>query len=154
MRFLQNKQEFDQLLSSSRGQLVVIDFTASWCGPCQSIAPVFEQLSNEFSHVTFVKVDVDANRETAASCQIKAMPTFQFYKDGHMIHSLTGANPSALREAVIKFQGDKWAIAGEGHRLSNAPQSASNASQSASNAQLSEREKRLAAIEARFAKSS
>lgn len=53
--------ELEQILSSSGDSLVVIDFTATWCSPCQKIAPAFEQLSQELTEVVFLKVDVDEN---------------------------------------------------------------------------------------------
>jgi thiol-disulfide isomerase/thioredoxin len=55
------KAEFDAELVSAGGKLVVVDFTATWCGPCQRIKPEFEKMSTEFTNVVFLKVDVDAN---------------------------------------------------------------------------------------------
>ena len=54
---------------------MVVDFTATWRGPCQRIAPVFEKLATEMEDVLFVKVDVDENEETARVCEITVMPT-------------------------------------------------------------------------------
>jgi len=62
----------------------VADFTASWCGPCQTIAPSYEALAKkaDAKGAVFVKVDVDANADTAAKYGINAMPTFVFFKGG------------------------------------------------------------------------
>merc|ERR1712023_434740 len=73
---------FDKALADAGDKLVVVDFTATWCGPCQRIAPVFQKLAEEMPDVVFVKVDVDENEETAGECGIQAMPTFQYYKNG------------------------------------------------------------------------
>eukprot|EP00277_Geminigera_cryophila_P012559 CAMPEP_0179453064 /NCGR_PEP_ID=MMETSP0799-20121207/36834_1 /TAXON_ID=46947 /ORGANISM="Geminigera cryophila, Strain CCMP2564" /LENGTH=136 /DNA_ID=CAMNT_0021249381 /DNA_START=58 /DNA_END=465 /DNA_ORIENTATION=- len=93
---------FQQLLADNTGGLVVVDFTATWCGPCKAIAPTLEALADEYTHVTFVKVDVDDNNETAAACNVKSMPTFQFFKKGSLIHTVSGADANALRAAVAE----------------------------------------------------
>lgn len=81
-------------------KLVVIDFTASWCGPCRAIAPIYEALSEEIAGVVFLKVDVDENPETAAKFSVSAMPTFVFLKGGEVVDRLMGANPVRLRELI------------------------------------------------------
>merc|ERR1712167_283408 len=73
-----------------RRKLVVVDFTATWCGPCQMIAPLFGELAEKNPDVVFVKVDVDENQETAAACGINCMPTFQFYKNGAKTFEMQG----------------------------------------------------------------
>ena len=99
---LATKEEFDAAVLKE--QLTVVDFTASWCGPCQRIAPVFVSLAEEMTDVQFVKVDVDENEETAAACGISAMPTFQFYKGGQKVHEFSGASEEKIREAIGKFK--------------------------------------------------
>ena len=64
------------------------------------IAPTFDALADEYAQVTFVKVDIDENQETAAFCGVSSMPTFQFFRSGRLIHTLSGANADALRRAV------------------------------------------------------
>ena len=85
-------------------KLVVVDFTATWCGPCQRIPPVFAKLAEEMPDIVFVKVDVDENEETAGACGIQAMPTFQFYKTGAKAHEFSGASEEKIREAIEKFK--------------------------------------------------
>ena len=72
-------------------KLVVIDFTATWCGPCQRIAPYFEQLNNQYhSRCNFYKVDVDEGDDIAQFCQIAQMPTFKIYYQGKEVKSICG----------------------------------------------------------------
>ncbi|UXI18614.1 Eukaryotic translation initiation factor 3 subunit M [Sarcoptes scabiei] len=82
--------------------IVVVDFFAHWCGPCQRIAPVFERLSNEYSArgVKFLKVDVDNLTETASNNNVSAMPTFIFFKNRVAIFRLQGANPTSLESKL------------------------------------------------------
>merc|ERR1712071_210118 len=87
----------------SKMKLVAIDFTATWCGPCKRIGPQFEAMAGEFSSVTCIKVDVDANSETSEHCGITAMPTFHFYKDGVKVDELVGASEGKLREKMTKL---------------------------------------------------
>jgi len=86
-------------------KLVVVDFTATWCGPCQQIAPRFEELSKEHNpDIEFVKVDVDDVNDIAARQNIKAMPTFQFFRNGDKIDELQGANVPHLKEKLEKYK--------------------------------------------------
>merc|ERR1719453_1862304 len=100
---LATKEDFDKAIAET-AKLVVVDFTASWCGPCQRIAPVFVKLAEEMTDVKFVKVDVDENEEVAQECGIQAMPTFQFYKGGAKVHEFSGASEEKIREAITKYK--------------------------------------------------
>lgn len=88
------------LRAGSAGQLVVIDFTATWCGPCQMIAPIYKELSNTYDDVVFLKVDVDENPETAANYNVSAMPTFIFIKGGVVVERVMGADPNKLKASI------------------------------------------------------
>nr|O96952.1 RecName: Full=Thioredoxin; Short=Trx [Geodia cydonium]CAA76654.1 thioredoxin [Geodia cydonium] len=103
VNFLKTKADFDQALKDAGDKLVVIDFTASWCGPCQRIAPKYVEMAKEFPDVIFYKVDVDENDETAEAEKIQAMPTFKFYKSGKALSDyVQGANEAGLREKIKK----------------------------------------------------
>jgi thioredoxin 1 len=86
--------------AGSEGKLVVIDFSATWCGPCRMIAPLFKELSESIEDVVFVKIDVDENPDTAAKYNVSAMPTFVFLKAGEVVDRLMGANPARLQELI------------------------------------------------------
>eukprot|EP00187_Rhodella_violacea_P006433 CAMPEP_0174885622 /NCGR_PEP_ID=MMETSP0167-20121228/880_1 /TAXON_ID=38298 /ORGANISM="Rhodella maculata, Strain CCMP736" /LENGTH=105 /DNA_ID=CAMNT_0016121257 /DNA_START=20 /DNA_END=337 /DNA_ORIENTATION=+ len=98
--YVKSKSEFDAVIASN--PRVVVDFTATWCGPCKAIAPLFEQFSTEFDSVKFIKVDVDDVKEVAAAAGITAMPTFHFYKDGKKAAELVGANKEQLKALISK----------------------------------------------------
>ena len=133
------KAEFDAVLAeaAAAGKAVVVDFTATWCGPCQRIAPLYAQLASEFPQADFIKVDVDENQETAAACQVSAMPTFMIFRDKKEVGMIRGADPDGLRALIQQHAGDKWSVAGEGQSLGSAQDTGG----------MSEREKRLAALE-------
>lgn len=86
----------------SSGKPVVIDFYATWCGPCKQIAPMFEMLKGEYSDkVEFRSVDVDEDMETTRKYGIEAMPTFVILDaDGNEINRIVGADAEALTQAV------------------------------------------------------
>merc|ERR1712116_105573 len=92
-------------LTAAGTKLVVVDFTASWCGPCQRIAPFFEELSRRYPRAVFLKVDVDQCPETAASNGVTAMPTFIFFRSKAKIDRLQGGNPEALEAKVKQHYG-------------------------------------------------
>ncbi|KAL5470873.1 hypothetical protein EMCRGX_G028919 [Ephydatia muelleri] len=102
--FLKTKSEFDAALAGAGGKLVVVDFTASWCGPCQRIAPIYENFSKTYCDVLFYKVDVDENSDTSESEGIQAMPTFIFYKNGKKVETFTGANDKKLEETIKRLK--------------------------------------------------
>ncbi|KAL6035940.1 hypothetical protein STEG23_027762, partial [Scotinomys teguina] len=82
------KEAFQEALASAGDKLVVVDFSATWCGPCKMIKPFFHSLSEKYSSVVFLEVDVDDCQDVAAECEVKCMPTFQFYKKGQKEFSI------------------------------------------------------------------
>ncbi len=83
--------------------LILVDFWATWCGPCQVIAPVLEQLAAEYAgRVRIAKVDVDSNQRTAMRFNVRSIPSVLFFKNGHHVDTVIGAVPKATLEARIK----------------------------------------------------
>lgn len=83
---------------------VVIDFFATWCGPCKRIAPFFEQLAEEYVGITFLKVDVDESAELVDTFSIQAMPSFIFMKNGQIIKKVEGADMAQLESGFALFK--------------------------------------------------
>jgi thioredoxin 1 len=101
--YITSTDEFNALMETSKSKLVVFDFTATWCGPCRVIGPIFYALSEEYTGVEFVKVDVDKAPELKALCGIHAMPTFQFFKNGEIVEHLVGASQEKLTAVLGKL---------------------------------------------------
>ncbi len=81
---------------------ILVDFWAAWCGPCRMVAPVIEQLAEEYDgQVRFGKLDVDANQQTAYQYQVSSIPTFIFFKDGQMADRMMGAMPKSAFQSFI-----------------------------------------------------
>ena len=105
VKVLKTLAEYNEVVAASTDKLLVIDFTATWCPPCQMIGPKFVAMAEEFGDaVTMVKVDVDENAEAAQAAGIEAMPTFQFFKGGVKIDQVRGANEPGVREAITKYK--------------------------------------------------
>ncbi|KAH9813446.1 thioredoxin-like protein [Melampsora americana] len=95
--------DIDEFKKAIGGDTVaIIDFWATWCGPCRAISPHFERLAEADSSgkVKFYKVDVDAVPAVASECGISAMPTFLAFKKGGVIQTVKGANPPQLEKMV------------------------------------------------------
>jgi thioredoxin 1 len=81
--------------------VVLVDFWASWCGPCRQFAPVFEAASEQHTDVVFAKVDTEAEQSLAAAAQITSIPTLMAFRDGILVFSQPGALPAPALEQVI-----------------------------------------------------
>ncbi|KAJ2768322.1 glycerol ether metabolic process [Coemansia nantahalensis] len=95
---IESKEQFDKIVADNA--LVAIDFTATWCGPCKLIGPVFKAFSQEFKDIVFLKVDVDDYSEISQKYEVRAMPTFKFLLNGKPVDELVGANKAKLNEGL------------------------------------------------------
>jgi thioredoxin 1 len=93
---------FQQEVEQHQG-LAIVDFWATWCGPCHMVAPILEQLAGQYQgKIKVTKVDVDANQRTAMRFNVRSIPSILFFKDGRHVDTLVGAYPKPVFEQKIQ----------------------------------------------------
>jgi len=93
------KDNFNATIAEN--ELVIIDFWASWCGPCRSFAPTFEAASENHGDVVFAKVNTEEQQELAQTCNIRSIPTLMIFREQILLYSQAGALPPAQLEDVL-----------------------------------------------------
>ena len=100
-----NNQNFEEIVLKSE-KLVVVDFFATWCGPCKMLGPVFQGVADELGNkVNFIKVDIDQFNEIASKYQVASVPTIIYFKNGNIIDKTVGFMDSdALKNKISSLK--------------------------------------------------
>ena len=98
-----NAEEYSEIVNSSNP--VVIDFHATWCGPCKVLSPILEELDDEIEGVEFVKLDVDQHPQIAGQNQVMGVPTVVILKDGEVKDRFVGVQPKEVIKEKITSLG-------------------------------------------------
>lgn len=120
----QSDSEFNSILDSHRsdGKLLVIDFNATWCGPCRMMAPILETESRQRPHVIFISADTDKCPGASRNYGVTAIPNFVFLKNGQVLTQFSGANVSKLKESLDTYGKEEpqhQAFSGSGYKLTD-----------------------------------
>ena len=87
MKYIEKESDFEEIIKQEK---VIVDFYATWCGPCQLLSPILEEIEKENKDITIVKIDVDKNEPLARKHGIMSIPTIEIYKNMKLMNKQTG----------------------------------------------------------------
>ncbi|KAF9427502.1 hypothetical protein BGZ94_004767 [Podila epigama] len=129
MKTLGSQSELTSQLAAAGTRLVVIDFFATWCGPCKTLSPILDELEKKHTSTVFAKVDVDQAQDCASHYKVTAMPTILFFKQKVEVGRVVGANTSDIQALIKKHEGGD-SFVGTGYSLGGSHGQSSSSSSS------------------------
>ncbi|GJJ76395.1 thioredoxin 1 [Entomortierella parvispora] len=138
MKNIGSNAELNSTLSSAGSRLVVVDFFATWCGPCKTLAPILDGLERKHTSTVFAKVDVDQAQDCSSQYRVTAMPTILFFKNKSEVGRVVGADVGKIQSLIktyeggSSFSGSGQTLGGGGNTLGGANSPAGKASGSSS----------------------
>lgn len=99
LKYFNNLPDFKYQINNIKNKLLIIDFTATWCGPCRRLAPFFVSISNKEKYqdtCIFYKVDIDKNEDISTACNITSVPTFIIFYNGTILHEFSAIDKDTL----------------------------------------------------------
>ena len=102
MKIANSAEEIEQEIEKP-SSVILLDFYANWCGPCKKLTPILEELENEFTNITFIKINVDDLDELSEKYSITCMPTIIFIKDKETVHRIEGCKIEEIKNTLKKY---------------------------------------------------
>ena len=99
MKYIEKENEFEEIIKNEK---VLVDFYATWCGPCQLLSPILEELEKENKELTIVKIDVDKNEDLARKHGVMSIPTIEIYNKGNLVNKQVGLLSKEELEDLLK----------------------------------------------------
>lgn len=99
MKYIEKENEFEEIIKKEK---VLVDFYATWCGPCQLLSPILEELEKENKELTIVKIDVDKNENLARKHGVMSIPTIEIYNKGNLVNKQVGLLSKEELEDLLK----------------------------------------------------
>ncbi|KAG0292116.1 hypothetical protein BGZ96_004531 [Linnemannia gamsii] len=127
MKNVNSQAELNSTLSSAGSKLVVVDFFATWCGPCKTLAPILEGLERKHTSTIFAKVDVDKAQDCAGTYKVTAMPTILFFKNRSEVARVVGADVGKIQSYIKSYEGGS-SFSGSGQTLGGSGSSSGSSS--------------------------
>lgn len=105
MHHAESEEDFDTQMKNAGDKLVIVDFFATWCGPCKSLAPYLPAFADKYESKVFImKVDVDEHEELASGrFEVSSMPTIIYFKNGQIVEKYSDSNSERMEETIIKL---------------------------------------------------